>query len=265
MKFPPYKIKIPKISILLLGCICLYSFQTQAQLITSQKHDQVWQGSIENIVPVFLYYQKVDSLIVGKVIQLKSKANQPFSVISNFRSSDGSFILNEYDKTGNITGVWTLTQKGDSLVGIWDKPFSVQKYDVHLTKKDTLILAEPIVADPSKITGDYFYQYGEKGPQGEWKVKRVGRDSLAINAWSVTHAPARNIAEIEDTVALTGTHFIYKINMEESWMDKPCKIIMKGQFYKNFLRVTYINENPCAFYFGHNATLEGIFYKIKNH
>src|SRR5699024_1266819 len=95
-------------------------------------------------------------------------------------------------------------------------------------------------------------------------IRKIGKDSILINAFSVTSAPARNIAEIEDTVALSGDHFIYKVNMNGDWMDKPCKIVMKGQFYADFLHLIYINEDPCRFYFGHNATLEGIYYKTEH-
>lgn len=44
---------------------------------------------------------------------------------------------------------------------------------------------------------------------------------------------------------------------------KDCKIVMKGTFYPHFLEVKYINTNPCFYYFGFNATLEGVFYKTK--
>lgn len=264
MKFYSFKteVKIPKILILLLGGVCLVGFQAKAQNSTSKKYDQVWEGTLENRIPVLLYYQEAHHLTVGKVVYLNTHAKQPIPVISHFQSEGGSFILNEYDKTGNITGVWTLTQKGDSLVGIWDKPFSTQKYGVHLTKKDTLIPAEPMTADPSEIAGEYYYQYGEKGPQGEWKIQRIGRDSIAVDAYGVTSAPARNIADVTDTVALKENHFSYTVS--DNWSGKKCKIVIKGQFYKNFLWVTYINEHPCRSYFGHNATLEGVYYKIRH-
>lgn len=257
-----FAIKKSKIIFLLLTILGGVMHYATAQASHQNHYDTCWEGTLGNRIPVLLYYQQAHHLTAGNIVYLNTKAKRPISVIGHLQSEDGGFILNEYDQTGNITGIWTLEPKGDSLVGTWDKPYSDREYAVHLTQKDTLISAPSLAVNPAEIAGDYYYQYGKKGPQGEWKIQRIGRDSIAIDAWMATSAPARNLADITDTVALKENHFIYKVSMDESWMDEPCEIVMKGQFYKDFLRVKYINENPCRSYFGHNATLEGIFYKI---
>lgn len=74
--------------------------------------------------------------------------------------------------------------------------------------------------------------------------------------FSVTSEPARNIAEIEtDTIKLTKTEFIYKVGETED-----CEF--KVKFYKDFCFINY-TKGYCIGQFGHNATIEGIYFKTK--
>ncbi len=222
------------------------------------KYGACWKGTLGKNIPVFLHYQKQGSLVVGAITYLNTKAKQPIPLIGT-TYVDGRLGLNEYATDGNITGIWVVAHHGDSLTGHWYAPYSEEQYPVTLTNQYTPVPASPITADLQNIAGEYNYQYGKKGPQGGWTIKRINKDSISISGWSVTHAPARNIANVNtDTVALVGNHFIYQVSTGDK-----CKIVMKGTFYKHFLRITYINDAPCHYYFGHNATLEGIFYKTK--
>lgn len=222
-----------------------------------QAYQHCWQGNLGENIPVFLYYQKQGALVVGKMVYLNTKAQQPIPIIGHW--SENNLRFNEYAvDDGSITGIWVLKIKNDSLTGTWYAP-SVDdaQYAVELTEKDTVIPSEKINYLKA-INGVYRYQYGKKGQQGSWDIRKIDAHNIIIKASSVTRAPARNLAYISvDTVELHDNYFLYKAGM------KDCEIVMKGTFYPHFLEVKYINTNPCSYYFGFNATLEGVFYKTK--
>lgn len=252
---------IKKIFLLFSFFLVLGLFSIEGQ---SKRHDvQSWEGTLGKHIPVFLHYRVLDQLYIGEVTYQNSPNPVPIPVIG-LKNDENKFLLREFDEHGVITGIWVIKPEKKQLSGTWYAPGRSQKqFAIQMKEKDTLLPATSVQKQPRHISGDYFYQYGEKGPQGEFKIKKITKNKIAISGFSVTSAPARNIASIEDTVTLSNHHFIYKIKVNKDWMDKECKIVIKGQFYKDFLQITYLNDNPCQFYFGHNASLEGIFYKTK--
>jgi len=250
-----------KKSILYLLVVLYFAPSLHAQeKVTSPNYQYCWQGKLGENIPVFLHFQKHKNLIVGEITYLNTKAKKPIPLIGRKYSKSGLLYLNEFTEGGIITGVWMLTPQGDSLTGHWYAPYSDEQYRVAVVKQDTLMSSLSISTHSQHISGEYEYHYGEKGPQGTWRIKRLDEHHITIKASAVTSAPARNLAYVStDTVRIDNHQFVYKVGM-----DSDCKIVMQGTFYKVFLKVNYINDEPCRYYFGHNATLEGIFYKTED-
>ena len=104
------------------------------------------------------------------------------------------------------------------------------------------------------IFGRYHYQYTEEGYIGDLEISRIGNDKAAFSLFSVTGAPARNIADVPtDTIPFKGNSFVYTIPESDS-----CSF--KVSFYKGFAVVVYTN-GYCSGQFGMNATVDGIFIK----
>lgn len=126
---------------------------------------------------------------------------------------------------------------------------------MHLTGKDTALTATDLLADEEDRYGLYHYQYSEEGSQGSLQVEKLGKDKIAFSIFSVTSAPARNIADVQkDTVSLTGNSFVYTIPGSDS-------CAFKVSFYKGFVQVNY-TKGYCSGQFGMNATVDGVFVKV---
>lgn len=168
---------------------------------------------------------------------------------------DKSYRLLEFEPNGNVSGIITGNPETQSFNGSWFSPKTRKELDLTLLKKDTSLAETDIRPDMNNIYGDYHYQYTEEGNQGGCKIEKVGDNKIAFSVFSVTGAPARNIADVpRDTIPLTASSFIYKIPGTDS-----CEF--KVTFYKDFLTVDY-TKGYCDGQFGMNATIDGIFLKI---
>jgi hypothetical protein len=212
----------------------------------------VWQGTLNNKIPVLLHYSIHDGDIAGEMIYLNTAAKKPISVCGNIKD-DGSYDLYEYEKNGNVTGTIACTATGGKLTGSWYAGRSGKEYKLNLSKKDTVIATSLYGAD---ISGNYRYQYGEDGYQGDFEIKKIGTNKFAFGISSVTGEPGRNLAEVStDTIEMTGNSFAYKI-------PETTDCEFRVTFYRTFLKVDY-TKGPCQDSpFGFNATVEGIYFKL---
>lgn len=218
-----------------------------------------YAGTLGGNRPVRLTLYPVDGLYVGKVKRFDDSGKTSTLVVGRAGVEGESFELREYTQDGTVTANWQLQLQGDSLKGKKYIPYTDQQGRVRLSKEKHTYLG---LKKPEHLEGDYGYQIGEEGPQGLFSITKIGPDRIAIDAVAVTSAPARNIAAYQDTVSLMHHRFEHKF-IGPTDDDVPCEIDLEGVFYSDFLRVRYTNTNPCPFYFGHRATLEGIFKKIR--
>ena len=212
----------------------------------------VWQGTLNNKIPVLLHYSIQDGDIAGEILYLNTAGKKPIQICGTIKE-DKSFDLYEFEKNGNVTGTISCTATDEKLTGSWYAGRSGKEYKLNLVKKDTLIETKPFTTD---ISGYYRYQYGEDGYQGDFDVKKIGNNKIAFGISSVTGEPGRNLAEVStDTIQMTGNSFIYKIPETEN-----CEF--KVTFYRTFLKVDYTKGLCQDGQFGFNATVEGIYFKV---
>ncbi len=255
------------LSLLLTTLFALFSFANSdksnennstnlSESNADKKTDICWTGTLNGKTPIFIHYQFDNEVIIGEIIYLNTKNKTPIKLIGTIESWDKKFRLLEFDKTGNITGIITGLPEKDKFNGSWFSPKTRKELTLNLSTKDTVIVSKNYQPKLSEIYGDYHYQYSEAGSQGDFNLTRINNEKVSFNIFSVTSEPARNIAEIEtDTIKLTKTEFIYKVGETED-----CEF--KVKFYKDFAFINY-TKGYCIGQFGHNATIEGIYFKTK--
>ncbi|MEJ5053810.1 hypothetical protein [Sphingobacterium sp. MYb382] len=219
----------------------------------SLKQQIYWSGMVAERIPVLLHYQMIDSLLVGELVYLGNTERKPVKLIGEIEESEEHRIL-EIDSTGNIIGILSGTPIQDKWLGSWFSPKTRNEYTLDLKRIDTLLALPSQAVSPKDVAGQYYYQYGRKGRKGILKVRRLDDDKLEFSILSLTDEPARNIALVDtDTIISKGTSFTYAVPSTDN-----CEV--KVQFYKDFAHIRY-SKGDCSGMFGHNASLEGIFYK----
>lgn len=215
-----------------------------------------WIGSFNGKTPVFIHYQLDSNLIIGEIIYLKTKNKLPITLLGTVKD-DKSYRLLEFDNTGNITGVIEGKPTEKSFDGLWFSPKTKKELLMKLYSKDTSINSPNTNPDRSRIFGNYHYQYGNKGYNGDFNINKLVGNKIDFNILSLTNVErGPNIAEVEkDTIPMTGNNFIYKIPESDS-----CEF--KVTFYKGFVYINYIN-GYCQNQFGLSATIDGIYLKTK--
>jgi hypothetical protein len=232
------------------------SVSTKPTTLTDTKNEICWTGTLNGKTPVFIHYQLDSNLIIGEITYLNTKDKLPIKLLGTLED-DKSYRLLEFDNTGNITGVIEGKPTDKSFNGLWISPKTKKELAMTLSQKDTLIVSPNLKPDETQIFGNYHYQYGENGYNGDFDISKVGNNKIAFNILSLTNVErGPNIAEVErDTIAMTGNSFIYKIPDSDS-----CEF--KVIFYKAFVYINY-TKGFCESLFGLNATIDGIYLKTK--
>jgi hypothetical protein len=212
-----------------------------------------WEGLMNDRIPFSFWLEQKGDVISG---ELKYKSTGiPIRVIGEWNSY-GSYYLREYDKKGNITGVFTIIYDGKSLSGDWFSPQSDKEFKIVASEKGETgsgILNDKMIA----YDGVYRYSYGEEGPNGYLEVSHLDGDSINIEFSNTTRAPAYNMADMEAHVELNGNKAVYKMH-DGDYVDCEFEMI----FYKDFVFVQYLNDKfECGF--GHNAHVSGIYFKLE--
>jgi hypothetical protein len=211
-----------------------------------------YAGKLDGKIEVSLELHGLRDIVRGTITYKKS--GKPIMVLGTM-NTDGTFFLHEFQPDGNITGVMSGTEKGQKLTGTWYAPNSEKELQMELAAVTVQEEGSAVWPYDSKgVAGDYDYHYGKDGPMGSLVVKQTG-DKLRFKFDCLGSAPGRNMALVEETQAvLSGNEAVYEMP------DLECKF--RIQFFDGFAVVGYVDEKyDCEF--GHNATIEGIFVKLK--
>jgi hypothetical protein len=203
-----------------------------------------------------LWLSQKDGFLTGEVVYTKS--GKPIKVAGKV---DGDyFTVYEFDKSGNITGIFSLQVKGDSLSGTWYSPQNGKNYDFKSTKAQSVrnIDIDSLFTPKPAPLGRYRYSFGEEKGYGEFTCEDILQDLVHLQLDAVTPAPAFHIAALDDTVAfelgMKATVLPYSAN------DGACQFNIT--FFDTFASIDYVdNKMECDF--GYNAHPVGIYCKVK--
>lgn len=226
----------------------------ETQIIDKNEQQFCWKGKLNSKTNIFLHYQIQDDLLFGEISYLDTREKTPIRIVGRIEE-DSSIRLLEFNQKGNITGIITGLPKENELNGNWFSPKTKKELALNLNRIDTIFENENIETNIENLSGDYHYQYGEAGYHGDLTIRKVSPTKISFGIFSLTSEPSRNIADIEtDTIEAT-TDFIYKVPNTED-----CEFRIR--IFKDFAFINY-TKGYCDGIFGHNATLEGIFFKQK--
>jgi len=213
-----------------------------------------WTGTINSSIPAFLWFIVKDKVIKGELTYLKTKKQLPITVIG--RINEEGFKIYEFQKDGHITGTFMGSLQGNKFKGDWYDPSTGKKLSFQFISKDTIINSVDTILQPTNIAGEYSYQFGQKGYQGGIDIVGINKKLASFDISCVTAAPAFNVANVTaDSIRILNNIIIYKDPESEN-----CQF--KIRVFKGFLIIDYINNKyDCGF--GMNATVEGIFVKLK--
>jgi len=219
------------------------------------KTDYCWKGKIQGKIPVFLHFQIEDSVVVGEIKYLNTKQQLPIKLIG--RQMEGGVLrIQEFERSGNVSGIITGVIHGTEFKGEWFSPKSRKDLPIALQKQDTIIPSKNLVGNIADCYGEYRYQFSEGGSSGGFTLTKKGNKSI-FDIGCFTAAPAHNMAIIEETeVDLENNQINYIIPEEET-----CNF--KVKFYNSFAVINYTNGECAMGYFGHNAHVDGVFLKVK--
>lgn len=228
------------------------NFSEEGKKLVSEPQQYCWKGNLNSRFNILLHYQIHDNLIVGNILYLDNQTNKPIRIIGTIEE-DKNFRLLEFDRTGNITGIIKGLPSEKEFNGSWFSPKTRKELSMSLKKVDTVVKIDNLEINLENIIGEYYYQYSEAGSQGNLTIKKVDQNKISFSILSVTGDPGRNIADIQtDTVTAT-KDFIYKVPETDS-----CEFRIR--FFNEFAYINY-TRGYCNGIFGHNATVDGIFYK----
>lgn len=222
--------------------------------IDSIDYDQCWQGLMNGKIPVYIHFKQQDDIVVGEITYLNTKAKTPIRLIGEFE--DSTYRLLEFEKNGNVTGIITASIQKDHFKGDWFSPKSRKVLSLDLPLSDSVVVTYDNFEDPNDIYGSYHYQYSAEGYLGDLNFTKTKNNKSVFEINSVTGEPGRNMAWIfPDTIDVKGSSFNYHVPESDS-----CEVNVR--FFKDFAIVKY-TLGDCYLDFGHNATAEGIFLKVK--
>lgn len=229
---------------------------TTANLKSQSNKEICWTGTLNGKTHILIHYQVDSNVIVGEIIYLNTRDKQPIRLLGTVEE-DKSYRLLEFDKTGNITGIIEGTPSEKEFNGSWVSPRTKKELEMKLELKDTLISSASIQPETNQIFGDYHYQYGENGYNGDFEFSKAGGNKAAFHILSLTNVErGPNVAEVEkDTIYFSDNYFIYKMPDSDN-----CEF--KVIFYKGFAYINY-TKGYCESQFGLNATIDGIYLKTK--
>ncbi len=219
------------------------------------QNDICWSGKLNGKTPVFIHYSKQDEVVIGEIVYLNTKKKTPIQIIGSI-SKQNNIRLLEFEKNGNVSGIIDALVTKDNLKGDWFSPKSRKTLTFDATKKDTILKPKNYTPLKKDILGSYFYQYSNKGSQGNFQLNYKNNTNYTFSFQNVTSDPARNIADL-DGILKKEKENIFTFNQKDEYTKCDIKLF----FYKDFLYVKYTNGECEGF--GHNATINGFYRKIK--
>lgn len=219
---------------------------------TRNKDISCWVGMIDSKIPVRLCYQRFEEVLVGEIWYPNSKDPSSIPIIGEI-TNENYVELREFNNKGMITGHIAGIPLEKEFNPEWFNPANQRMRMMKLTSLDTFVQIYTIDAEVKSLKGTYHYAFGPKGYSGDLEVLNAAESKVEVRMLSTTGDLAGyNIAELPQASGKLNKN-IAKIKYP---YNEACEITI--YFFKQFARV---KEDNCNGEFGHNATLQGIYFK----
>ena len=231
----------------LSGILLFISSTVGAQLTEKLVHR--WDAVIGKNTVANIWLVAKDSVLIGEIVYKKS--GKPIQLRGTFSKNTG-YLLYEFDKNGNISGIMHGSFAGSGSSGEWYSPSTKNHFPLSLKLVSRTSPAKAVVLIPNNVSGSYAYQASMDGPVGTLTVSRISADTIQIELECVTAGPAYNLASIEK--------FNAKIrnNMVQYRVQNGCELLIR--FVHDVAVVEYVNgQADCGF--GAGADVSGIYMK----
>ena len=216
-----------------------------------------WKGTLNpKNINLGLWLSKKEDLLIGEVVYTSS--GKPIKVAG--KKEGEYYYLYEFDKAGNVTGMFSFQYANDSLNGTWYSPQNGKQYDFRSSKAESnkTINVDSLFKPMTTAIGTYKYSFGEEGGHGTFTCKEVSPDAVRLDLKAVTPAPAYHIASVHDTLDFELSNVASVLEYQSN--GAACRFNIR--FFNNFASIDYVeNKNECDF--GYNAHPTGVYFKVK--
>lgn len=205
---------------------------------------RVYEGHVGNY-PVSLTLTTADNLAYGTLVYTRSGI--PIQVVGTLYGS--SLLMHEFDKKGNVMGVYNGKRTSKGFLGLWSSPSAAgPEMPFDLTGGITNKPEKPLKL--TDLTGTYEYNFGPKASSATLYVQQLDARKIWMAMQGVSGEPARHLAIIDRTMLrLSGNQAIYT-SAEKG------KCAIKLTFFNNGACVDFLNDSAnCGF--GDAATVRG--------
>ncbi|MDL2216646.1 hypothetical protein LJB81_02790 [Desulfovibrio sp. OttesenSCG-928-M14] len=226
-----------------------------------QRH--AWQGAINDKIPVSIWCEIRDGLIVGELVYTNTKEKKPIRLLGTVEA-DGELRMQEMLPDGLISGLIGGKITQGSFEGAWSAPGKlvtkgnnheyIEGKSYHLRLSNATLPHTPFhwEHDPNALAGKYAYSYGKDMNYGVIALVRAEGQKMNCSIDSSSSAPSYNMAQTSFTTGAAGDRILY----EE---DASCAFEIL--LFNGFLVTRYLEGKTCDGWFGRGTTVEGIFVK----
>lgn len=266
---------LQRFSLNALTCMLALCFASGAwALDNSQRYG--WEGTINNNIPVSIWFEIQDSLVVGEIVYTKTGANKPICLLGQVQGSAPNpiILMHEFSPSGQITGTISGKVVGQNFSGTWTAPDKItekngrfqtgegQTYPITLSAQTPPTPSSSWAFNPSFVAGTYSFDYGVNTGGGSVEVSLIADDLIDFTIKTNSAAPAFNMCTIpadafegnKERGRLEGNRVVHDI-------DQDCAFELI--FYNDFLVVNTLPNKNCSGFCGLGAYFDGIYLKTR--
>ena len=232
----------------------------------STKELYAWQGTINDTIPVSVWFEVKNGVAVGAITYTKTGSNKPIFLLGKTLSGKGSFYLNEVLPDGVFSGTIEGSVEGDIFSGTWTGPDTVREkgsdfvtkegkvFPITLHKNDNTPKGHDWALNTASALGNYAYSYGKYQPHGTGAIHALDADRITIELFGSRGAPSYNMATVDALdCQRQGNSFFCDL-------DESCAVTV--QVFNGFIKVGLVEDRNCLGYFGMGAHVEGSYIKL---
>ncbi len=259
--------KLVCIAVAAFFLLCGVGFAASASPETAEAQSYGWQGNINGNIPVSVWFEARDGIVVGEITYTKTGANKPIRLLGGTGGS--RWVMKEMLPGGQVTGTIDGTISGDVFDGEWMGTGTIKKketryervagktFPIRLTRTSTPAKTFNWDFDPATLEGEYLYTYGQDNAAGVLSVSRAKDGSVEFDIETDGGAPSFRAALFPDynkkeKAVLRGNRIVQEL-------DDSCAF--EVLFFSDFATVQYIDGKSCNGWFGLEASITGDFLK----